>query len=68
MGLAYANRFAQDDAWISFRYARNLVRGEELVPDGYISQSEIDKLRGDRRPAAFLEFDLEIPDSTFTRS
>jgi RND family efflux transporter MFP subunit len=30
---------------------RNLVRGEELVPDGYISQSEIDKLRGDRDQA-----------------
>lgn len=38
MGLAYANRFAQDDAWISFRYARNLVRGEGLVfnPGEYV--------------------------------
>ena len=27
---------------------RNLARGEELVPDGYISESEMDKLRGER--------------------
>jgi membrane fusion protein (multidrug efflux system) len=27
---------------------RNLARGEELVPDGYISQAELDKLRGER--------------------
>ena len=30
---------------------RNLVRGEELVPDGYISQAEMDKLRGERDQA-----------------
>lgn len=27
---------------------RNLARGEELLPDGYISESEMDKLRGER--------------------
>lgn len=31
---------------------RNLVRGEELSPDGYISQAELDKLRGERDKAA----------------
>jgi membrane fusion protein, multidrug efflux system len=31
---------------------RNLARGEELVPDGYISQAELDKLRGERDRAA----------------
>jgi RND family efflux transporter MFP subunit len=35
---------------------RNLARGEELVPDGYISQAELDKLRGERdRAAAAVE-------------
>ena len=29
--LAYANRFVTDDAYISFRYARNLVEGAGLV-------------------------------------
>jgi arabinofuranosyltransferase len=29
--LAYVNRFVQDDAFISFRYARNLVEGQGLV-------------------------------------
>jgi hypothetical protein len=29
--LAYANRFIQDDAYISFRYAYNLVNGDGLV-------------------------------------
>jgi arabinofuranosyltransferase len=29
--LAWVNRFIQDDAFISFRYAENLVRGEGLV-------------------------------------
>lgn len=29
--LAWANRFIQDDAFISFRYADNLVRGKGLV-------------------------------------
>jgi membrane fusion protein (multidrug efflux system) len=31
---------------------RNLKRGEELEPDGYISQSELDELRGARDQAA----------------
>ncbi|MFH0981256.1 MAG: hypothetical protein V2A79_06940 [Planctomycetota bacterium] len=31
VGLAYANRFTADDAYISFRYARNLVEGAGLV-------------------------------------
>ncbi len=31
VALAWANRFAQDDAFISFRYARNLVAGHGLV-------------------------------------
>jgi len=31
---------------------RNLNRGEELEPDGYISQSELDQLRGARDQAA----------------
>ena len=30
---------------------RNLKRGEELSPDGYISQAELDKLRGERDQA-----------------
>jgi len=30
---------------------RNLARGEELAPDGYISQAELDKLQGDRDQA-----------------
>ena len=30
---------------------RNLSRGEELAPDGYISDSELDKLRGERDSA-----------------
>ena len=30
---------------------RNLARGEELLPDGYISQSEMDKLRSERDSA-----------------
>ena len=29
--LAWANRFVQDDAFISFRYAENLARGQGLV-------------------------------------
>ncbi len=32
--------------------SRNLVRGEELEPDGFISDAEIDKLRGDQERAA----------------
>ena len=31
LGLAWANRFLDDDAFISFRYARNLVEGQGLV-------------------------------------
>jgi arabinofuranosyltransferase len=31
LGLAWSNRFCLDDAYISFRYARNLVRGRGLV-------------------------------------
>lgn len=31
MLLAWANRFVQDDAFISFRYARNLAEGNGLV-------------------------------------
>lgn len=31
VGLAWANRFMVDDAFISFRYADNLVRGKGLV-------------------------------------
>jgi membrane fusion protein (multidrug efflux system) len=30
---------------------RNLTRGQELAPDGYISQAELDKLQGDRDQA-----------------
>lgn len=30
---------------------RNLARGEELAPDGYISQAELDKLRNERNRA-----------------
>ncbi|MGH7282991.1 MAG: hypothetical protein ACRELY_15815, partial [Polyangiaceae bacterium] len=30
-GVAYHNRFLQDDAFISFRYARNLAQGRGLV-------------------------------------
>ncbi len=29
--LAWSNRFIQDDAFISFRYAENLVQGKGLV-------------------------------------
>jgi arabinofuranosyltransferase len=31
LGLAWSNRFCLDDAYISFRYARNLIRGRGLV-------------------------------------
>ena len=31
VGLAYANRFIQDDAYISFRYAQHLAQGDGLV-------------------------------------
>src|SRR5687767_9783689 len=30
-GLAWANRWVQDDAYISFRYAQNLIEGHGLV-------------------------------------
>lgn len=30
---------------------RNKIRGDELAPDGFISQAELDKLRGDRDQA-----------------
>jgi hypothetical protein len=31
MALAWLNRFVQDDAFISFRYARNLAHGNGLT-------------------------------------
>ncbi|MBN1163799.1 MAG: hypothetical protein JXB45_04425 [Candidatus Krumholzibacteriota bacterium] len=31
LGLAWMNRFVQDDAYISYRYARNLAQGQGLV-------------------------------------
>ena len=31
VGLAYVNRFIQDDAYISFRYAQHLAQGDGLV-------------------------------------
>ena len=31
LGLAWSNRFCLDDAYISFRYAHNLIRGRGLV-------------------------------------